>query len=1592
MATGMDTAGLLSTIRDECLGAYRSQPKRLEGDVGNESENQSNYHRRFIYELLQNADDVFANEDLHKARFELHNDRLILAHSGAPFSEENVRALCILGVSSKSDQHATIGQKGRGFTSVLEITDQPRIYSSTHDFGFDRERAYETITSELAVDSSLRPSDVPVLTLPYPPEHRPARVRELLAENSPYTTAFEFELRSGRYDSIKSRLEAIDPHLMLFLRRLERLEIAIGDNEVVWEVNRQPLRAESTDDLDIKKVDITRHGSGKPDDAPEQYHRFIRFRKTEIPVTAREGIEGPNWSDVEYTEIGAACRYEQRDGSLRLLPFEDHPTIHLFLPTEEPSPFPLLLNGAFKPDSSRRKIPIVDVEEGYNAFLLDELATLIAEDFLDFAGTTNTRVDEFLSCIHIDGQSLASDSSEYLAEAVVRELHDEQFLPVAGAGLECRRGEDRYAPSELVLPFSHPDARWLGQEIVDICGSTSLPAKIDPQERRFPATALLTDADYQTLEFLGLDRLEAFEIPPVMAGADPERAKRRDYDEVGIRRKVDPVLHVLIGIDGAITDEDINNEFVTACRTTEVFPVAVNDDGIIDRTQTEDANLLFPPEEFDSRLQLTGVKFLAPGVYRPPGWIRPRGEHGETDDFQAQLAAIWEIEPFDFQSFAQAVIFPRLPRSQRRIGRIEELQSFSELRIIRELAGESVKPSDSLPHEPRKPTELYRLCMLPVPTQDHGWMPAYRVYFGEDWFEDFPHYASPLPIFEACDGVDVPTVVPPNQLVVESTLRERMAAEESSPEEAFVSLREEWFDFFRWLGVTPHIRLTPLFYPEHEREYSKTANLGRPSKDHPTLGALSESTWSRFRAQLEDAVNDSAASDRDHLSIYRASRLENWTQISDAALSNAAVGILLFCHLAFWWGERFRQETTVGVGGHSVRASSVSSRNRGIPNSTEQYDLGTNLWLWELKQASWCPSIHGQFEPGRVWQRTESLIDQFTIGERTVLLPVLHRDIERNLGGSAPDALCRALGIRATMATAEFEPTDARLICDLLAQDAEEASNEYIEQNLPTFRTAYRELASVMPSRQAMQPPKSWRSSADELADTPVICELEGGTFELRKAKDAYFVTSRGERRQIPLSDPPVFILKETVAGAYGSYFEMQQLIEAVETDFDRDGAVVQEQLTQEVRSFVEDHEDALRCLLMRDRPAQQETDGETLRRFIEDISLVEHLEVTYRLGELEEPSVAKWFIESPSQPGGRRIPYLVAPESGQVRHAVESLAKTLCEFLDYRNIGDVVLILQSDSDQERNQKLELLDAPRDLLDDIQQPGSDLQLGTVDPMRSGDGPAPVDGQEAPAFSMTNDTESGVSESATTANRNPEERVWDPGELAFTLEDGTVLKGRELDVPLDRNNSRGNGGGGSSGRAEASPSVGGIRDVVGEVGEKLAYQFECARLADYHGIDDPDSYVFRVSDRSDIERARKDLRAQPILRKLTNEIGLDRTYPGFDILTVDPDSDNSNPAIDRLIEVKSTMSDGPVKMSLNEWSTAQRAELQSDYFLYVVTDLDIESDGRPFIRTIESPAEILLAQPQQQESISIEVDPRYFRQGGTVEEIPMREDR
>lgn len=102
----------------------------------------------FIYELIQNADDVFATE----ARFELFEDRLVFIHNGTRHfkvtdvdneTEDTKNGTLgdlnsITSIANSNKNHASIGKFGVGFKAVFQYTTTPYIYGPNLAFKIER--------------------------------------------------------------------------------------------------------------------------------------------------------------------------------------------------------------------------------------------------------------------------------------------------------------------------------------------------------------------------------------------------------------------------------------------------------------------------------------------------------------------------------------------------------------------------------------------------------------------------------------------------------------------------------------------------------------------------------------------------------------------------------------------------------------------------------------------------------------------------------------------------------------------------------------------------------------------------------------------------------------------------------------------------------------------------------------------------------------------------------------------------------------------------------------------------------------------------------------------------------------------------------------------------------------------------------------------------------------------------------------------------------------------------------------------------------------------------------------------------------------
>lgn len=208
---------VIERIVGQNLGVYRASASRLQEDVSQESQVASDYRGRLVYELLQNADDAMADASTtsDSVSFLVTDDELWIANTGRALTDGDVLGLCGLGASSKVDargnRRASIGHKGLGFKSVLEITDEPSVYSRTTSFALGAENArplVEMLWDELSLPV---PRAVPAMRFPSRVTSNESRWSDYEARG--FNTAFRFPFK----DSLDSEHRTAIADLLLGL-------------------------------------------------------------------------------------------------------------------------------------------------------------------------------------------------------------------------------------------------------------------------------------------------------------------------------------------------------------------------------------------------------------------------------------------------------------------------------------------------------------------------------------------------------------------------------------------------------------------------------------------------------------------------------------------------------------------------------------------------------------------------------------------------------------------------------------------------------------------------------------------------------------------------------------------------------------------------------------------------------------------------------------------------------------------------------------------------------------------------------------------------------------------------------------------------------------------------------------------------------------------------------------------------------------------------------------------------------------------------------------------------------------------------------
>jgi hypothetical protein len=348
-----EATNLIEAIRDREIETYKKDFNRLRQDYSGEKETQLDYGGRAIWELLQNADDAMAPK----------------------------------GTSSAD----LIGVKGLGFKSVLEVTEEPEIYSREFNFCFSAIK-----TQKLIKDEIKEIEDVPPLTFRIPHEVSPSSIIKELQKD--YVTVIRLPFREGKVDVVQGWLEKLAPECMIFFQYIEVLKIIL----------------------------------------PNQAHRIYSCRRdkpgelTDCDISIKEEIGDKTFQYRLWTNTWSGECGGKRHSAAISLPLKEgkpvffdrtHP-LYVFLPTSEQLPFHVLIHGSFDLEQNRKHVRNPEEHKSHKASYADLISRILE----------SIPVSTALRALVPDQEPEQSTVASFLWEIIKEKMAGKEFVPCVGGG------------------------------------------------------------------------------------------------------------------------------------------------------------------------------------------------------------------------------------------------------------------------------------------------------------------------------------------------------------------------------------------------------------------------------------------------------------------------------------------------------------------------------------------------------------------------------------------------------------------------------------------------------------------------------------------------------------------------------------------------------------------------------------------------------------------------------------------------------------------------------------------------------------------------------------------------------------------------------------------------------------------------------------------------------------------------------------------------------------------------------------------------------------------------------------------------------
>lgn len=302
--------------------------------------------KRFIYELLQNADDSAELGNTVKVWIKIFGNSLVVAHSGREFSPRDIRGICNVNNGTKKEDSSKTGYKGIGFKSVFGQSDKVTIFTGNEFFRFDASYPFDWIWDGTKDEWEVK-SD-----------------REFV--NPWQITPIYTEVREGVLKPIELYLNTTKANVATIIELNDKVDALLALKELSEDVNMYLfLKNISSIDFDIHErnhLEIDRSENDRivlKDSQSGQTKWLISSIMLHVPSELKVALqEERNIPDkllnAETIELTLAAKIGT-DGIIKLS--QNERRIYSYLPTEETKySLPVLVNTSFLTNANREHL------------------------------------------------------------------------------------------------------------------------------------------------------------------------------------------------------------------------------------------------------------------------------------------------------------------------------------------------------------------------------------------------------------------------------------------------------------------------------------------------------------------------------------------------------------------------------------------------------------------------------------------------------------------------------------------------------------------------------------------------------------------------------------------------------------------------------------------------------------------------------------------------------------------------------------------------------------------------------------------------------------------------------------------------------------------------------------------------------------------------------------------------------------------------------------------------------------------------------------------------------------------------------------